>query len=119
MLRLRWSRVRLARALSCYYNSGMTRDEALAKLRPMEADLRARGIEALYLFGSVARGDARPDSDVDLMCEIRPNELRGLKFFEVQADLEDALQTRIDFLESRMLKDIVRARVEPDLVRVF
>lgn len=37
----------------------------LRSLREREADLRNKGVAALWIFGSVARGDARPDSDID------------------------------------------------------
>ena len=44
----------------------MERAEAIAKLKEHEAELKRLGVEHLYLFGSTARDDARPDSDVDL-----------------------------------------------------
>jgi predicted nucleotidyltransferase len=44
----------------------MRRDDAIAKLKQHEAELRRLGVHHLYLFGSTARGDAREDSDVDL-----------------------------------------------------
>jgi predicted nucleotidyltransferase len=44
----------------------MTRDDAIARLRAHEAELKELGVEHLYLFGSTARGEARDDSDVDL-----------------------------------------------------
>ena len=45
-------------------------DDVIATLRAHEAELRAAGIHRLSLFGSVARGDAGPDSDVDLAAEL-------------------------------------------------
>jgi predicted nucleotidyltransferase len=45
----------------------MDRDQVIAKLRGHEAELRAVGVVRLSLFGSTARGDQRPDSDVDLL----------------------------------------------------
>jgi predicted nucleotidyltransferase len=41
----------------------MNRNEALAILRKSETALRARGVQRIAVFGSVARGDSRPDSD--------------------------------------------------------
>ena len=41
----------------------MNRDEAMSRLRRHEAELKALGVHHLYLFGSTARGEARPDSD--------------------------------------------------------
>lgn len=45
-------------------------DDVIATLRAHEAELRAAGVKRLSLFGSVARGDAGPDSDVDLVAEL-------------------------------------------------
>jgi nucleotidyltransferase-like protein len=43
----------------------MNRAEVINQLKSLEPELRAHGVAALYLFGSYARGDAGPDSDVD------------------------------------------------------
>ncbi|MDO9411421.1 MAG: nucleotidyltransferase domain-containing protein, partial [Pseudolabrys sp.] len=43
----------------------LSRDDIIAKLRPLEVELRKRGITSLAIFGSRSRGDARPDSDLD------------------------------------------------------
>jgi predicted nucleotidyltransferase len=40
--------------------------------RIFEPDLRARGVRRAAVFGSVARGDSRPDSDIDILVEIDP-----------------------------------------------
>jgi uncharacterized protein len=47
----------------------MRRDEAIAKLNSAEHALRAHGIDALYLFGSHARDNADPDSDIDVFVD--------------------------------------------------
>jgi uncharacterized protein len=50
----------------------MTRAETIHTLRKHAADIRARGVTALYLFGSGARGEAGPDSDVDIFVDYDP-----------------------------------------------
>ena len=45
----------------------------LQRLREHEADLRDKGVDALWVFGSVARGDARPDSDIHLLIDFAPD----------------------------------------------
>jgi uncharacterized protein len=46
--------------------AGMERSEAMSRLQAHEAELKQRGIEHLFLFGSTARGEANTDSDADL-----------------------------------------------------
>jgi uncharacterized protein len=75
----------------------------------------AHGIRNLRVFGSVARGEDRPDSDVDLLADLPP----GLSLFRlgrVEAELENILGSRVDLIPAGDLKPGVRARVEHDLV---
>ena len=75
----------------------------------------AHGIQNLRVFGSVARGEDRPDSDVDLLADLPP----GLSLFglgRVEAELEAILGTRVDLIPAADLKPGVRKRVERDLV---
>ena len=50
----------------------ITADEVIHTLRAREAELRRFGIVRMGIFGSVARGDAHPDSDMDLVAELGP-----------------------------------------------
>lgn len=88
----------------------------------MEAELRARGIEALYLFGSTARGDARPDSDVDLLFEDVDSYPPKPDFFELEdlkQELAAKLNTKVDLMAKRLLHTRVARHAEPHTVRVF
>jgi predicted nucleotidyltransferase len=49
-----------------WYISRMKAEDAIATLRKYEAALRARGVIHAALFGSIARGDNRSDSDIDI-----------------------------------------------------
>jgi len=67
------------------------------------------------VFGSVARGEDRPDSDVDLIADLPPGmSLFGLS--RLQAELEAILGTRVDLVPAQDLKPDVRSRAERDLV---
>ena len=75
----------------------------------------AHGVSGLRVFGSVARGEDRPDSDVDLLADLPA----GMSLFglgRVQADLEAIVGTRVDLVPAEDLKPAVRPRAERDLV---
>lgn len=83
--------------------------------RDLIAAAAAHGVQNLRVFGSVARGEDRPDSDVDLLADLPP----GLSLFglgRLEADLEAILTTRVDLIPATDLKPGVRKRVERDLV---
>jgi uncharacterized protein len=75
----------------------------------------AHGVRNLRVFGSVARGEDRPDSDVDLLADFPPSlSLFGLG--RVEADLEAIVGARVDLIPADDLKPGVRERVRRDLV---
>jgi uncharacterized protein len=70
----------------------MDRETVIAKLKDHEAELRGLGVAALYLFGSVAEGKQRPDSDVDLFFDPVPEaELSLFDLVGIQLHLTDTL----------------------------
>jgi len=96
----------------------VTRDEVMTKLRAHEAELRAAGVEALWLFGSFARGDARVDSDVDLLYD--GVESRSfVDWLHLRERFGAIIGGPVDVHRREALRARVRARVEPQSVRVF
>ena len=59
------------------------------------------GVNRVYLFGSYARGESTPDSDVDL--RIDKGQVRGLQMAFLLSDLEDALRLKVDLLSTTAL----------------
>jgi Nucleotidyltransferase domain len=59
----------------------MDRDEIITKLKAAEPQLRAHGVGALYLFGSYARDEARPDLDVDVFVDPGTQDFYSLNHF--------------------------------------
>lgn len=82
--------------------------------RDLVAAAAAYGVTNLRVFGSVARGEEQPDSDVDLLADLPPG-LSLLGLGRVQADLEDILGARVD-LVAGTLKPQVRATADRDLI---
>ncbi len=92
----------------------------LATLRPHAAALAARGVAELWVFGSVARGEASPDSDVDLLVEFAPGarpSLLGLA--SLRAELSELLGATADLVEREALRPEVREAAEREAVRVL
>jgi uncharacterized protein len=85
------------------------------KRRDLVAAAAAHDVTNLRVFGSVARGEDRPDSDVDLLVDLPPH-MGLLGLGQVQADLEAILGTKVDLVPANDLKPAVRARAERDLL---
>jgi predicted nucleotidyltransferase len=70
---------------------------------------------SVALFGSVARGDEGPDSDVDLLVELAPG-TRPFEILALGADLEDALGVKVDVGTPESLRTRVREEVLAEAV---
>ena len=98
----------------------LDRNAIIARLRASEAELRARGVVHVALFGSRARGDDRPDSDTDIMIDVDPDarisvyDYVGLK--EYIAGLFDG---PVDVVSREGLKPYVRPAATADAVYAF
>jgi uncharacterized protein len=89
-------------------------------LRAHEARLRALGIRAISLFGSVARGDCGADSDVDLVAEFDPAarmDLIGLVGLE--REVAGLLGRPVQIVPAPVTKPQLRANIERDRVQAF
>ena len=96
------------------------RQRVVDVLRRREHELRARGLTRLALFGSTARGDMGPESDVDLLIEVDPERRFGLfAFLELKDDLARLLGRRVDLAFADAMRPRLRAAVLQDAVEVF
>ena len=95
----------------------MQRDTVLELLRSHRADLERLGAKSLALFGSTARNEATPRSDVDLLVEFaRPVGL--FEFIDLQNYLEELLQSRVDLGTPASMRPRLRERVLKEAVYV-
>ena len=95
----------------------MTRAELLEKLRELKPWLEEQGIVNLRLFGSYARDEAGPDSDVDLLVDTsRP---MGIEFLTTERLLSERLETPVEFCSWEVMRPYVRTKVEKDLILVW
>lgn len=93
----------------------MQREETLAILAAHKDEIRSHGVKSLGLFGSVARNEARSDSDIDLLVEFdRPVDLFALA--ALQERLEEILGARVDLVLRRALREEFREYVLRDVI---
>jgi predicted nucleotidyltransferase len=98
----------------------MNREQAIATLRAHEPDLRSRGVLHAALFGSVARGDAKPASDIDIMVDIDPEAHIDLfDYVGITQYLGELLPSPVDVANHKTLKPLVRPSAERDAVYAF
>ena len=94
----------------------MRREEALRILREHRAELDGMGVRSLSVFGSVARDEAGPESDVDLLVEFARS-VGYFHLFGVQEYLQGILGRRVDLATSDALKVQLRDRILGEAVR--
>lgn len=95
----------------------MDRDTILKNLKTCRPELEKMGIRSLALFGSLARNQARPDSDVDLLVEFIPP-LTFDRYIQVKFYLEDLLGRPVDLVIPDTLKPRIRPEVEKEAIYV-
>jgi len=92
----------------------------VGKLHELAPALKAAGVRRLYIFGSRARGDARPDSDLDVLVETTSQgEAPRFDHFKVQHLIEDNTGLQVQLSIRALLKPRIAERIADDLVEVF
>jgi predicted nucleotidyltransferase len=95
----------------------MRRDDVLQLLAAHRTEIERFGVESLHLFGSVARGEAAVESDVDLLVSFRQTPTFS-GYMKLRIFLEDLLGARVDLITESGLLEGVRQYVEKDAIRV-
>jgi predicted nucleotidyltransferase len=96
----------------------MNRDEIIAKLKENAAAIRAEGVTKLAIFGSRARGDARRDSDLDVLIEVNDT-FRGLSWPAVASIVEQVTGLPAQVTLRRSLDPRIAERIADDVIEVF
>ena len=92
----------------------------VGKLKGLTPALKAAGIKRLWLFGSRARGDARPDSDLDVLVETTPHgEEPPFDYFKAVKLIQDHIGLETQISMRNLLKPRMAERIADDLIEVF
>lgn len=95
-------------------------EQVIATLRAHESELRAAGVRSLLLFGSVARSQERPGSDVDLAVRLDPDSRLGLfRFLALENHLSDLLGQTVQLLPEPLEPTRLLVNLSRDARRVF
>ena len=94
--------------------------DAIDILRRNESALRARGIRHAAIFGSVARGEGRPDSDLDIMIDIDPEaHVTLFDYVGLRDYVASLFDGRVDVIDRDALKPHLREPTARDAVYAF
>ena len=97
----------------------MDRLDAIAKRKEHEAELKRLGVVHLYLFGSTARGEAGPESDVDRFFDYEKGKFGLFQLMDVKERAASILGRKVDIMTRDSLHTVLRDRIEAAAVRVF
>ena len=98
----------------------MTREEIVAKLKELAPAIRAEGVTKLAIFGSRSRGDARPDSDLDVLVEVDPEaKFSLLNVSGIALLIEGATGIETQISMKRSLEPRMAERIADDIIEVF
>jgi len=97
-----------------------TLGNVLDTLRTHESELRRLGVSHAAVFGSVARGEARTDSDVDVLVELDQDRPLGIfEYARLKIYINEILDGAGDVVNRRTLKPLLRDSILRDAVHVF
>jgi predicted nucleotidyltransferase len=94
--------------------------EIIRTLKAHEADLRRRGVEHVALFGSLARGEGRLDSDIDIMLDLDPAvRVTVWDYAEIVEYIRSLVGSRADVANRETLRSHIRPSAEREALRAF
>lgn len=98
----------------------MNKEQAIITLKSHEPELRHRGVMRIALFGSVARGDNRPDSDIDILIEVDPEaHITVFDYVGLKEYIAGLFTEPVDVVDRDGLKPYIRPTATLDAFYAF
>jgi predicted nucleotidyltransferase len=97
----------------------MDKETVIERLRAHEAELRAEGIAHVYLFGSVARGEADDKSDIDLFYDYDSDRFGFLQFMRIRERAPEIMGRTVDIIPRDGIHPLIRDDVVRSAIQVF
>lgn len=85
----------------------LTKEQVAARLEEAREQIQGLGVRRVALFGSVVRGQARADSDVDLLVQFDPEKKTLRNFMALSFLLEELLQRRVEIVTTEALSPFI------------
>jgi len=95
----------------------MTRRTVITRIRKHRAQLEKLGVKSVSIFGSVARGEERPGSDVDILVEFKGKATFD-RYMDTKFFLEELLGCKVDLVTPKAIKPRLKPYIMQDLIHV-
>ncbi len=90
-----------------------------SQLNKIKKYFKDKPVLKAYLFGSFSREQAAADSDIDILVELDYSQKIGLKFFQMQTELEKILNHKVDLVSNEALSPLIKPQVIRDRKLVY
>jgi predicted nucleotidyltransferase len=112
--------VKLKKAASESILKFMNSGNILETLQRHEAELRRHGVAHAGLFGSMARGDARPGSDIDIIIDLDPDaHISVFDYVDLKAYITGLFEGPVDVVNREGLKPYIRSVAQAEIIYAF
>jgi len=94
------------------------KEEVLKYLRENKEYFKKKyGVKKIYLFGSVARGEDKENSDIDIMIEFISDKFHTFdNYFDLKYELEDKFKRKIDLATKEMIREKLKKYIYQDII---
>lgn len=89
----------------------MNTEETFQRLRALKPNFKDMNIKRMAIFGSHVRGEARPESDVDILIDLIDKDISLFEFMDIQHTLEDHIQAKVDLLTFDSIHPALKDRI--------